>query len=93
LARIASAFPIDRRELADQADRSAGARAIRALEAVAFLVHAISGKGSQHKLTGAGELHRKPVMFQFGSEYAASFSQANQRAQGGRGRHLQARRA
>jgi hypothetical protein len=32
-------------------------------------------------------------MFQFGSEYAASFSQANQRAQGGRGRHLQARRA
>jgi len=43
---------------------------------VGFLDRAISGKGSWHKLTGTGELHRKPVLFQFGSDYAASFSRA-----------------
>jgi len=83
--RLVSAFPIDRRELADRADlglTEAQVRgAIRALEEAGFLDRAIPGKGSRHKLTGAGELHRKPVLFQFGSDYAASFSQANQRAQ------------
>src|SRR3954471_22122457 len=92
-SRIMSAFPIDRRELADRADlglTEAQVRgAIRALEAVDFLDRAIPGKGSRHKLTGAGELHRRPVLFQFGSDYASSFSLANKRSQKARGRHLQ----
>src|SRR3954449_984620 len=96
-SRIMSAFPIDRRELADRADlglTEAQVRgAIRALEAAGFLDRAIPGKGSRHKLTGAGELHRRPVLFQFGSEYASSFSLANKRAQKARGRHPQVRQA
>src|SRR3954451_6701478 len=96
-ARLVSAFPIDRRELANRPDlrlTEAQVRgAIRALEAVGFLDRAISDKGSRHKLTGAGELHRKPVLFQFGSDYAISFSQANTRAQKARERQLHTRRA
>ena len=92
-----SAFPIDRRELADRTDlglTEAQVRgAIRALEEVGFLDRAIPGKGSRHKLTGTGELHRKPVLFQFGSDYAISFSRANQRAQKARERQSRARRA
>src|SRR4051794_22387937 len=92
-SRIMSAFPIDRRELANRPDlglTEAQVRgAIRALEAVDFLDRAIPGKGSRHKLTGAGELHRRPVLFQFGSDYASSFSQANKRAQKARERHSQ----
>jgi hypothetical protein len=94
--RLVSAFPIDRRELADRADlglTEAQVRgAIRALEEAGFLDRAIPGKGSRHKLTGAGELHRKPVLFQFGGDYAASFSRANQRAQKARKRQLHTRR-
>ena len=95
--RLVSAFPIDRRELADRADlglTEAQVRgAIRALEEAGFLDRAIPGKGSRHKMTGAGELHRKPVLFQFGSDYAASFGRANQRAQKARERQLHTRRA
>src|SRR4051812_2435400 len=96
-SRITSAFPIDRRELAARPDlglTEAQVRgAIRALEAAGFLDRAILGnKGSRHKLTGTGELHRKPVLFQFGSEYASSFSRANQRAQKARERQSQDRR-
>ena len=64
--RLVSAFPIDRRELADRADlglTEAQVRgAIRALETAGFLDRTIPGKGSRHKLTGAGELHRRPVL-------------------------------
>src|SRR5215210_7829755 len=71
-ARLVSAFPIDRRELADRADlqlTEAQVRgAIRALEEVGFLDRAIPGKGSRHRMTDAGELHRKPVLFQFGGD-------------------------
>src|SRR4051794_12272971 len=84
-SRITSAFPIDRRALANRPDlglTEAQVRgAIRALEAAGFLDRTIPGKGSRHKLTGTGELHRKPVLFQFGSDYASSFSLANRRAQ------------
>jgi len=83
-SRITSGFPIDRRELADRADlglTEAQVRgAIRALEAAGFLDRPIPGKGSRHKPTPDG-LHRKPVLFQFGSEYASSFGMANKRAQ------------
>src|SRR3954471_10164314 len=96
-ARLISAFPIDRRELANRSDlglTEAQVRgAIRALEAVGFLDRAIPGKGSRHRLTGTGELHRKPVLFQFGGDYAASFGWANQRAQKARERQLRTRRA
>src|SRR5215210_9105184 len=92
-SRITSAFPIDRRELANRTDlglTEAQVRgAIRALENVGFLDRAIPGKGSRHKLTGTGELHRKPVLFQFGSDYASSFSMANKRAQKARERRSQ----
>src|SRR4051794_26661627 len=94
-ARLVSAFPIDRRELANRADlglTEAQVRgAIRALEEVGFLDRGIPGKGSRHRMTGAGELHRKPVLFQFGGDYAASFSRANQRAQKARERQFRAR--
>src|SRR5215210_2585504 len=78
--RITSMFPIDRRELAGRADldlteaRIRGA--IRTLEAVGFLDRAVTC-GSTHKPTISGELHRKPVLFMFGSAYASSFSIAN----------------
>src|SRR3954468_14764483 len=95
-SRITSAFPIDRRELANRPDlglTEAQVRgAIRALENGGFLDRALPGKGSRHKLTGAGELHRRPVLFQFGSEYASSFGMANKRAQKARERQLQGRR-
>src|SRR5215212_11154052 len=56
--RLVSAFPIDRRELADRADlglTEAQVRgAIRALEAAGFLDRALPSKGSRHRLTGAG---------------------------------------
>jgi len=95
--RLLSAFPIDRRELADRPDlgiTEAQVRgAIRALEEIGFLDRAILGKGSRHKLMGTGELHRKPVLFQFGSDYAISFSRANQRAQKARERQRRTRQA
>jgi len=95
-SRIISAFPIDRRELADRADlglTEAQVRgAIRALEEAGFLDRALPSKGSRYRLTGAGELHRKPVLFQFGSDYARIFSRANQRAQNARERHSRIRR-
>lgn len=83
-ARILAPFPIDRRALADRADlglSEARVRgAIRALEAVGFLDRTIPAKGSRHKLTAAGELHRKPVLYQFGGEYGPAFLAANRRA-------------
>src|SRR4051794_22427339 len=93
-SRIMSAFPIDRRELAGRPDlglTEAEVRgAIRALENVGFLDRAVTA-GSTHRPTSDG-LHRKPVLFQFGSEYASSFSMANKRAQKARERQSQGRR-
>src|SRR5215213_8687603 len=70
--RITSAFPLDRRELAGHSDldlTEARVRgAIRTLEAVGFLARAVIS-GSTHKPTITGELHRKPILFQFGGEY------------------------
>src|SRR5215212_9350428 len=68
--RLLTVFPIDRRELADHnALDLTEARvrgAIRTLEEVGFLDRAVAS-GSTHKPTPAG-LHRKPVLFMFGSE-------------------------
>src|SRR5687768_9414452 len=80
-ARLLTAFPIDRRELAGHAAlglTEARVRgAIKTLEEVGFLDRAVRS-GSTHKPTPDG-LHRKPVLFMFGSEYGPLFSAANRR--------------
>jgi hypothetical protein len=92
--RVALPFPIDRRALAGRPDlgltegRVRGA--IRTLEAVGFLAHAVTS-GSRYKATEEG-LHRKPIPFQFGSDYAPLFIAANARAAAARGRREGARR-
>lgn len=94
--RVEGTFPIDRRELANRKDlglsedRIRGA--IRTLERVGFLERAIRPKGSGYQLTGAGELHRKAVLYAFGGDYAPSFMKANRRAQEAHRRALGDRR-
>src|SRR4051794_2885553 len=94
-ARLLAAFPIDRRELADHAAlglTEARVRgAIRALEEVGFLDRAVAS-GSTHRPTPDG-LHRKPVLFLFGSDYGPLFSAANRRAAAARERRSGSRRA
>jgi hypothetical protein len=86
--RLLTSFPIDRRELADHAAlglTEARVRgAIRTLEEVGFLDRAVTS-GSTHKPTPDG-LHRKPVLFLFGSNYGPLFSAANRRAAAARER-------
>ena len=85
--RVALPFPIDRRALADRQDlglTEARVRgAIKALEEVGFLARAVTS-GSRYRATAQG-LHRKPVPFQFGSDYAPLFIAANKRAGAARG--------
>src|SRR4051812_37264151 len=92
--RLLTAFPIDRRELANHATlglTEARVRgAIRTLEEVGFLDRAVTS-GSTHKPTPDG-LHRKPVLFMFGSDYGLLFGAANKRAAAARERRSGARR-
>jgi hypothetical protein len=87
--RLITAFAIDRRELAEHAAldlTEARVRgAIRVLEEVGFMDRAVAG-GRTHKLTEAGELHRKPVKYQFASDFAVLFTAANARARAARER-------
>jgi hypothetical protein len=64
--------------------------AIRTLEEAGFLDRALAS-GSTHKPTPDG-LHRKPVLFLFGSEYGPLFSAANKRAAAARERRSGSRR-
>src|SRR3954447_3321534 len=93
-ARLLAAFPIDRRELANHdALGLTEARvrgAIRTLEEAGFLDRTVAS-GSTHRPTPEG-LHRKPVLFMFGSEYGPLFSAANRRAAAARERRSGARR-
>src|SRR4051812_47451722 len=93
-ARLLAAFPIDRRELADHAAlglTEARVRgAIRTLEEVGFLDRAVAS-GSTHRPTPDG-LHRKPVLFMFGSDYGPLFSAANKRGAAARERRSGPRR-
>ncbi len=93
--RVALAFPVDRRALADHGDlelTEARVRgAIKTLEAVGFLERAIPPVGSQYRATEDG-LHRKPILFVFGPEYAPAFLAANRRAKVARGGDRHARR-
>src|SRR5215204_51765 len=96
-SRLLTAFPIDRRALANRPDlglTEAQVRgAVRALENVGFLDRALPEKGSAYRAAGpAGELHRKPVLFRFGGEYAPFFAAANNRAAAARGGQGRARR-
>src|SRR3954449_8485322 len=92
--RLLQAFPIDRRELADHAAlglTEARVRGgIRTLEEVGFLDRALAS-GSTHKPTPDG-LHRRPILFVFGSDYGPLFSAANRRAAAARERRSGARR-
>src|SRR4051812_32971933 len=94
--RVAGAFPIDRRALAEHAGldlTEARVRgAIRTLEEIGFLDRAIPVPGSRYAVTPDG-LHRKPVLFVFGADYAPAFIAANRRAAAARGRHSRERRA
>jgi hypothetical protein len=93
--RVEFSFPIDRRELANREDlglTEAQVRgAIRTLEAVGFLTRDIPPKGSKYQPTEEG-LHRKPILFVFGSDYARSFIKANRRAAEARERRSGQRR-
>src|SRR4051794_9219448 len=93
-ARLPTAFPIDRRELAEHAALSlteARVRgAIKVLEEIGFLDRAVRS-GSTHQPTPDG-LHRKPVLFLFGSAYGPLFSAANRRAAAARERRSGSRR-
>jgi hypothetical protein len=77
--RLLSAFPIDRRELANYAalglTEARVRSAIRTLEEVGFLNRAVAS-GSTHQPTPDG-LHRKPVAFTFAATYRGAFSQGN----------------
>jgi hypothetical protein len=92
--RVALPFPIDRRALTGHRDlglTEAQVRgAIRVLEEVGFLARFVTS-GSRYKPTEDG-LHRKPIPFQFGSDYAPLFIAANARAAAARGRREGARR-
>jgi hypothetical protein len=91
--RVALPFPIDRRALAGHRElgltegRVRGA--IRVLEEVGFLARFVTS-GSRYKPTEDG-LRRKPIPFQFGSDYASLFIAANGRAAAARGRQEGAR--
>src|SRR3954453_2945429 len=96
-SRLLTAFPIDRRALANRPDlrlTEAQVRgAARTLESVGYLARALPEKGSAYRQVGpAGELHRKPVLFRFGGEYAPLFVAANKRAAAARGGQGRARR-
>jgi len=83
--RLLTAFPIDRRELADHVAlglTEARVRgAIRTLEEAGFLDRAVAS-GSTHKPTPNG-LRRKPVLFMFGAELWPAVQRGQQTGCGG----------
>jgi hypothetical protein len=92
--RIVEAFPLDRRALIDHPDLGLTERqirsAIRVLEEIGFLDRALAS-GSKYKPTEDG-LHRKPIRYMFGPDYAPLFISANNRAAAARGGNSRARR-
>ncbi|WP_187278857.1 hypothetical protein [Methylobacterium sp. WL12] len=93
-ARLVLAFPIDRRALTDHAAldlTEARVRgAIATLKAIGFL-DPDPLKGSGYRATEVG-LHRKPVLFRFGSGYREAFASANARSRAARGKTAPVRR-
>jgi hypothetical protein len=92
---IPGTFALDRRKLVEHPDLGLTEKQIRSaigtLEEVGFLTRYFTS-GSTHMQTDEGELHRKPIIFQFGSDYARMFSAANKRAAARRGGHSGERR-
>jgi hypothetical protein len=92
--RVALPFPIDRRALAGHPELGLTEARVRGaiwvLEEVGFLARFVTS-GSRYKATEEG-LRRKPIPFQFGSDYAPLFMAANARAAATRGRQEGARR-
>lgn len=80
--RIDQPFPIDRRALDGHRDlaltESQIRGAIRTLERIGFLERVIPEGGSRYRATEE-ELHRKPILFQFGADYAVGFRAACKR--------------
>lgn len=93
--RLLYAFPVDRRAIAGRDDlglseaRVRGALAV--LEEVGFIARYEPSPGRRYQRTEEG-LHRRPILFRFGEEYAPAFAQANARAQAARGTPAPARR-
>src|SRR3954452_22633196 len=92
--RLLTAFPIDRRELAEHAALGLTEAQVRGatktLEEAGFLDRAVRS-GSTHQPTVDG-LHRRPILFVFGADYGSLFSTANRRAAAARERRSGARR-
>jgi hypothetical protein len=98
--RIVETFTIDRRALSEGKFATVAnlnltekriRSAIRTLEEIGFIDRAVTS-GSKYKPTENG-LRRKPIRFQFGSEYFPLFNAANKRAAAARGRQSQADRS
>jgi hypothetical protein len=92
--RVALPFPIDRRALAGHRDlglTEARVRgAIKTLEEIGYLARFVIS-GSSYRATEDG-LRRKPVPFQFGTDYMPAFIAANRRAAAARERQEGPRR-
>src|SRR3954471_13505555 len=92
-ARLTRTFVIDRRALAQvtalDLTEARVRGAIRALEEVGYLDRAVT-RGSPYQPTPEG-LRRKPVEFQFGTDYVPLLVGANRRAAAARERRLMAR--
>lgn len=93
--RLLYSFPIDRRAIAGRDDlglteaRVRGALAV--LEEVGFLARYEPDPGKRYQRTEEG-LHRRPILFRFGEDFAVAFTKANARAQAARGAPAPARR-
>jgi len=94
-SRIVQAFPVDRRALVEHGELDLTEKrirnAIRVLEEVGFLDRAVTS-GSKYKATEDG-LRRKPVLFNFGTDYAPMFIAANRRAAAARERQKASQRS
>lgn len=94
-ARLARAFPIDRRALAGHEQLGLTEHQVRgaivALEKIGFLGREAPEAGSRYQRTAEG-LHRRPILFRFAGEYAQDLAKANARAQAAGGTPASARR-
>lgn len=94
-SRLVTAFPIDRRALAEhEALGLTEARvrgALATLVEIGFLDRSEPEPGKRYQRTSEG-LHRCPILFRFGSDYGEAFAKANARSQAARGVQAPARR-
>ncbi|TGD93746.1 hypothetical protein EU555_33005 [Methylobacterium nonmethylotrophicum] len=93
--KLLYAFPVDRRAIAGREDLGLTEARVRgalaALEEIGFLARYEPDPGKRYQRTAKG-LHRRPLLFRFGEEYAVAFTAANARAQAARGAPAPARR-